>query len=246
MTLQKCCQIQTPDLWFLLLIDLCFHLKEIRLWKFQSFSYLNVSSYYILTPLVNPQLFWILKLPLSFQCAIWTGTRWCSKSYWSFQPLQIPVSNFSRSTQSNCIQHLGCHCCQTLTLCHLSPLLCFSESSEAATEKKKNNIWEFWKLQSDFYTLVALYWTRNYLPGIDFDFRRILTCSRIALQKIVQCLCYTVDGSIHPKGFALYHKVRHQANISRWQVPALWAWIGRIIGVLRQRACVCTLFTQFV
>lgn len=55
---------------FLLLIDLCFHLKEIRPWKFQRFSYLNVVSYYILTPLVNPQSFLILKLPLRFQCAI--------------------------------------------------------------------------------------------------------------------------------------------------------------------------------
>lgn len=46
----------------------------------------------------------------------------------------------------------------------------------------------------------------------------------------MQCVCYSVNGSIHAKRCSLHGLLFHQADICRRQAPALWA---RVVGVLR-------------
>lgn len=69
---------------------------------------------------------------------------------------------------------------------------------------------------------------KSYLPRIDFGFWAFNAYSCIAFQQIVQCLCYTVDGSIHTKSWSLHYRVLNKGDISRWQAPAEWAGIVRI------------------
>lgn len=84
-----------------------------------------------------------------------------------------------------------------------------------------------------------------HLPGIDFGFRSQHTVHWIASQHVVQCLRHTVDGSIHTKSCALHCRLCHQANISRWQVPTLWAGIYGTVRCWHWRWCKYILLTQF-
>lgn len=60
----------------------------------------------------------------------------------------------------------------------------------------------------------------------------------------MQCISHTVDGSIHTKSSTLQYGLLDQANISRRQVPTIWAGVVGTLRLWHWRGCVLTQFGQ--